>query len=204
MDKPFDYGTDSVSPAIGDNVRKALREAADKQEALEVEIAELTSKLEAKNAELRELSWTTIPNIMDGMLGAFQLGDGRTLEVKEKIRASIAGEKAAPAVAWLDEHGYSGLVKRQFVIEFNKEDDAWAKKFEADLRKRKKALNVVRKQTVHPQTLEAFVREQLGNGIELPISTFGIYRQRVSSVVHEGVVDTGKKKSKPKAEKADF
>lgn len=196
-DQVFDYGEDSHTPKIGDNMQKALTDAANKHEQLEVEIAKLTAELETKQAALKELGTITIPNIMDGMLGSFQLEDGRVLEINEKVRASIAGDKAAPAVEWLDSNGHAAIVKRQFVIQFNREDESWAKKFEADLRKRKKPLNVVRKHTVHPQTLEAFVREQLGNGVELPKDVFGIYRQKTSKVTHPDPVKTKGKKGGP-------
>jgi len=192
-----DYGEDSRSPIIGGNMQKALTDAADKHEALEAEIAELELLLETSKTALKELSTNTIPQIMDGMMGEFRLDDGRVLEIGEKVRASIAGEKAGPAVEWLDDNGHSDIVKRQFIIQFNRNDEAWAKKFEADLRKRKKPLNVVRKHTVHPQTLEAFVREQLGEGVALPIDTFGIYRQKTSKVTHPQAAKTRKGKSKP-------
>ena len=202
-DQPYDYGVDAMSPKIGDNIKKSLIQAADRQQQLEIEIAHLTAELEKRTAALRELSENTIPQIMDGMFGVFDLGDGRKLEISEKIRASIAGDKAMPAVQWLDEHDFSSIVKRQFVIEFNRDDEAWAKKFEADLKKRKKPLNVKRKHTVHPQTLEAFVREQLGKGVDLPVATFGIYRQRLSKVTTE-VADGEPKKRKASADKPDF
>lgn len=204
-DTPFDYGVDAVAPSMGDNMKKALIDAADKQEKLEVELAKLQEEMEKKSSALKELAENTIPQIMDGLKGVIDLGDGRTIEIAEKIRASIAGEKAAPAVAWLDENGHGNIVKRQFIIEFSRDDEAWAKKFEADLKKRKKPLNVMRKQSVHPQTLEAFVREQLGTGVELPIATFGIYRQRISKIKHEGVNETPKLSRKKKSEdRPDF
>ena len=200
----FDYSADTAKPLIGDNLKKSLINSADQLEQLEAEIAELQSKIDTKTAALKVLTDTTIPGLMDGMTGALALDDGRVLEVTEKIRASIAGEKAGPAVKWLDEHDHSSIVKRQFVIEFNRDDEAWAKKFEADLRKRKKPLNVVRKHTVHPQTLEAFVREQFALGVELPKETFGIYRQRIAKVTRPDVNSKPRRSKKDKSDIADF
>jgi hypothetical protein len=36
--------------------------------------------------------------------------------------------------------------------------------------------------SVHHATLNAWVKEQLGDGVELPKETFGIFRQRSSKV----------------------
>jgi hypothetical protein len=38
------------------------------------------------------------------------------------------------------------------------------------------------KSDVHWQTLVAWVREQLGEGVDLPRDTFGIFRQRVAKI----------------------
>jgi hypothetical protein len=203
-DSDYDYGEDSRSPKIGDNIKKALLEAANRQEELEVKIAKLTAELETEQGKLRQLAEITIPQIMDGMFGSWDLGDGRFLEISEKIRASIAGEKAAPACEWLDSHNHGSIIKRQFVIEFNKEDEAWAKKFEADLRKRRKPLNVKRKNTVHPATLEAFVKEQLSNGVDIPQKIFGVYRQKISKVIRPDLEKKPRRSKKDQSDIPDF
>jgi len=50
------------------------------------------------------------------------------------------------------------------------------------LRKRKHQLNVKRKKSVHPQTLAAFVRESLAEGVDLPQDTFGVYVRKVTEI----------------------
>jgi hypothetical protein len=116
------------------------------------------------------------------MNGKLTLKDGRILEVKEDIRSSIAGEKRVPAINWLDANGYGNLPKRQIIVEFSKGEDKAFKKFAADLRRRKLPLVVEENHTVHHATLNAWVKEQLNEGVELPKDTFGIFRQRVAKV----------------------
>jgi hypothetical protein len=41
---------------------------------------------------------------------------------------------------------------------------------------------VKQEQNVHWQTLDAFVRQQLENGDELPLELFGVFRQRFAKV----------------------
>lgn len=203
-DDEFDYGADALTTKVGDNMMKSLINCADLQEKHETEIARLEELLTKEKDKLKQLSEITIPQLLDGVNGTFKLDDGRVLDVNEKIRASIAGEKAGPAVAWLDSHGHGNIVKREFVIQFNRDDEVWAKKFEADLKKRKKPLNVKRKHTVHPQTLEAFVREQTGLGEDLPKDTFGIYRQKITTVTRPDLETKARKSKKNGGDTPDF
>ncbi len=173
---------DTSKPVIGDNLMKALISLADRQEGLEADIEDLEAQLEKKKTSLALIADKELPNMLDGVIGNLVLEDGRVIEIFEKVRASIAGKKSAPATKWLDENGFGSIVKREFVINFNKDDEKWADKFERDLAQRKKPLNVKRKRSVHPQTLEAFVREQLGQGVKIPTDLFGIYRQRKSKI----------------------
>lgn len=169
-------------PLIGDNLMSQLIGLADKQESLESDIENLEAQLEAKKTQLRDLSGKEIPMLLSGLTGALLLPDGRTIEISEKIRASIAGAKAGPACEWLDENDHGELVKREFTITFNKDDEAWAKKFQRDLAARKKPLNVKVKRNVHPRTLESWVAEQLKAGVNVPKDIFGIYHQKTSKV----------------------
>ena len=114
--------------------------------------------------------------------GKFALSDGRTLEVKEDIRSSIAGEKRIPAIKWLDENDYGHIVKRQLTFEFGKGSDEQVAAFRKHVEKMKTPLVMKENYTVHHATLNAWVKEQLGEGVDLPRETFGIFRQRVAKV----------------------
>lgn len=140
---------------------------------------------EAKDA-LKEIAEMRIPAATDGLEGKFTLSDGRTLEVKEDIRSSIAGEKRIPAIRWLDEHDYGHIVKRVISVEFGKDSDEFVAEFKEALdefrMKTKRPLVVKEQYSVHHATLNAWVKEQLCEGVELPRDTFGIFRQRVAKV----------------------
>lgn len=179
----YDYSDEQDERrGIGDNLMKQLEALADRQESLESEVEQLEELLEKKKNELKIIADQEFPSLLSGLTGSLRLSDGRTVELNEKIRASIAGSKAGPACEWLDEHGHGELVKREFVIKFNRDDEAWAKKFQRDLDKRKKPLAYNVKRTVHPQTLQAWVKEQLQAGVDLPRETFGVYVQKTAKV----------------------
>lgn len=183
QDDPYTDFREETVPGNLDTVLVQLADELVEAQKL-VEIRERALE-EAKEA-VSEIAEKRIPNATDGLEGKFTLSDGRTLEVKEDIRSSIAGEKRIPAIQWLDEHDYGHIVKRVISVEFGKNSDeevAAFKKALEDYRKKTKRPLVVKEQySVHHATLNAWVKEQLGEGVELPRDTFGIFRQRVAKV----------------------
>lgn len=182
-DDPYaDFRDDSVPT----NLDTVLVQLSDELVAAQEYEAQCERELEKATEAVRDIAEKRIPAATDGLEGKFNLSDGRTLEVKETIRASIAGEKRVPAIQWMDEHDYGHIVKRQLVIELGKGDDEKAKSILKKLQEwgDENCDTVVVKQaySVHPQTLVAWVKEMLGEGVDLPTETFGIFRQRTAKV----------------------
>jgi hypothetical protein len=152
-----------------------------------VEVQREKTRLEAelKRAEEmeRELTWNQIPAIMDVIgLKHFELTDGTTIHVGEEIRTSMPKKSAAEGVAWLDDNGEAGMVKRRFVIAFNRDQTALVNKFKADLARRKVPLAVTIEQYVEPPTLKSWVTRKLEEGASIPEKLFGVFRQRIAKV----------------------
>lgn len=164
------------------NLTTVLTQLADELTEAEERVAALEIQLEQAKAYRNDIAEKRIPAAVDGLEGKFTLSDGRTLEVKENIRASIAGDKKAPAIHWLDQHGYGGIVRRKITFEFGKDstDDVndflnYVDQYDS---------NLVRKDQfdVHHMTLTSWVKEKLGEGEEIPQELFGVYRQQVAKV----------------------
>ena len=171
------------TPQSGDNLNSVLRSLADELQAAEAEIERLQELMDTAKAAYKDIAEKRIPEVTDGMEGKFNLGDGRELQVKEEIRSSIAGDKRIPAIEWLDENGYGNIVKRQVVFEFPKGDEERCKKFIEAVSKLGLGQLVMKNNfTVHHATLNSWVKEQLGEGVELPVETFGIFRQRTAKI----------------------
>ena len=167
------------------NFTTVLRQLADELVLAEQNILKAQEALEVANAVKKDIAEFRIPQMTDGMDGKFNLGDGRELSVKEEVRASIAGEKRIPAINWLDDNDYGHIVKRQIIIEFGKNETERSEKFLECVKELEKELGtlVVKKNwSVHPATLVSWVKEQLGEGVNLPTEIFGIFRQRVAKV----------------------
>ena len=167
---------------VGHNLMGALTSLADQHEAAQAEVERLTELLDEAKKNLQRLSEFEIPNLLDGLEGKINLPDGRTITVAEKIRASVTSDNKPRAMKWLDDNGHGGIVKRRFIIEFGRDQEDWAKRFEAQLAASETPLNVKQERNVQWQTLDAFVREQLEHGGDFPKDLFGIYRQRNTKI----------------------
>jgi site-specific DNA-cytosine methylase len=167
-----------------DNLKNVLRQLADELVEANAEVDRIKEQLLVAENVVKNLTDNRIPAVAEGLEGKFDLGDGRTLTIKEEIRASVAGEKLAPAVEWLDAHDYGNLVKRNLIFEFGKDDDERVKKFKEAVEPilKQQRLVLKEKHAIHNATLVAWVKERLEEGDNLPVDVFGIFRQRVAKV----------------------
>ena len=140
---------------------------------IEDEIANLNRDLEQRQRELRGIAEVDLPAALS-LTGLRQLplANGMTVSVDEKIVAGITKADQAEAYAWLRGTGHGDLIKRTVAVVFGKGQDAIADHLldllMADLALKKQKIDD--KEAVHPQTLGAFVREQVALGTELPPS----------------------------------
>lgn len=165
-----------------DNLTSVLRSLADEYIEAEKEVERIEALLETAKTNLKDIAENRIPQATDGMEGEFNLGDGRVLKIKEEIRSSIAGEKREPAIKWLDDNGYGHIVKREIIFEFPKGDEERTKQFLQAIKDMEMSLVMKSNYSVHHATLNSWVKEQLGEGVDLPRETFGIFRQRTAKV----------------------
>ena len=179
-----DYSNYSDGP--GDNLLAQIAATAVDQQKAELAVEACTEALKKAKEVLCKVSETTLPDLMDkAEMSEFVTADGALhIKLGEKIRASIPKDPSLQKEAfdWLDDNGHDGLIKRQFAIEFSRDEEKWANRFEGDLKRRKRQLMVKRKKSVHSGTLSSFVKEQLGEGVKLPMKAFGVFRQRFTKV----------------------
>ena len=91
--------------------------------------------MKESEAHLRILSTKTIPDLMDTLgMGKFTTTGGHEVSIREFVRGSIPKARTDEAITWLNENGHERLVKQQCVIDFGREDEAWAQKFPTGLR----------------------------------------------------------------------
>ena len=184
MTQEYDYS--EFQSKVGDNLLARLSGLALDQKKAEAEVARLEEELKKAQANLRDIAEHQIPSLMEEVgMKEFITEEGVKIKVVEKIRGSIPEANAEKAFAWLEKMEYDNIVKREFKITFGKEEEDWARKFESDLKKRKKKLNFVVKRGIHPSTLASFVSELLKEGVDIPLDLFGVYRQRLSKIEYK-------------------
>ena len=146
---------------------KMLLEAGEKKDHAELKLKE------AKENE-RRLREEAIPLLMFELgLKSLGLDDGTKIETAQDVYASITQAKKDAAFKWLEEHKFSGLIKTQVEINFPRGDHELAKKWHYFLKESKK-LDADLQESVHPQTLRAFVKEQIQAGNPVPMDLFGV------------------------------
>ena len=166
--------SDVTTPTIGDNSLKEMADLCAEQASLEEEIKQLEEQLKAKAKAARKLSQEIIPAKMQELgLESLTLKDGSAVKVKQLVQASIPVRHRETAFAWLRDHGHGDLIKNQVSAEFGKGGDKSAGDFIDNI----KSLGYEPKQKVwvEPMTLKAIVREQISEGVDIPMETFGIF-----------------------------
>lgn len=176
----YDY-SEFTTAKVGDNILAAIRQEAQRQQDAEQAVVELTESLDKAEKHLRHISEVSFPELMEeAQIQTLNTEDGLSIELTEKIRSSIPVDLASQAFAWLEEHDFGNIIKRQVILEFGKDEEKKAQ--EAVKLLKSHGFHIQIKKTVHPQTLGAFVRDCLANGIAIPTELFGVFRQRLTKI----------------------
>lgn len=154
---------------------------ADAQVAAEITLKNAEAEVQRAKEALRSISEDQIPEMMDKLdLEEYTPKGGRPIKILEKIRASIPKAKQPEAFGWLRAHNHSKMIKHKITCDFAKGEDDSAREM-ADILE-DHGLEFSDSLSVHPSTLSAFVSEKLGNGEEIPLDLFGVFRQRIAKV----------------------
>ena len=152
----------------------SISQVAQKVIDIQQEISLIEAELKAKKEELRNVSEQQLPELMQGLnLVEFTTASGFKISVENFYNAYISEANKEKAFNWLHENGHGGLIKNEISLLFGKGQDEEANALVQSLEQRGLSPNV--KQGVHPQTLKAFVKEQLTQGRDIPAEPFGIY-----------------------------
>lgn len=161
--------------ASADRLEK-VREKLSDYRAKKLELTDLEERLDRLKAELNALETKIIPDAFDevGITSLSLSGEGNTppatIELKPFYSANIAASwppvQRAEGFDYLQSIGHGDLIKADVVVTFAKERHNDALDFAA--RARDAGLQVALKENVHPQTLTAWLRDQVENRNFLP------------------------------------
>lgn len=133
-------------------------------------VADLKEGLRAAQEDLLRLQRVDMPELLNeyGLTGA-RLLDGSEVVLSEGVEAKITDETRAAALAWLDAHGYGGIIKTEVAATFPRDQRDAALAYAANA-----PVDVTLKETVHPATLISFIKERMAAGESLPFELFAI------------------------------
>ena len=151
-----------------DQIAALARALVDAQSAVTAAEDTLTKAKE----HARALSEDAIPAALQELgLTEIRLETGERISCKLDVYASIPVASRAQAYAWLEEHAFGGLIKTEVSTAFGKGELESATALYERLQAEGLQANLA--QTVAPQTLKAWLREQLAAGTTVPMELFG-------------------------------
>jgi hypothetical protein len=140
----------------------------------EEEITNLEKVLSDKKKEHRNLVENRIPSAMQEIgMSNFTMADGSMIEVKPFYSASIPTDRKGEAFEWLRQHGYDDIIKNLVSVQFGRGEDDDASKLIGMIREN----GMISSQTekIESQTLRAWVREMVEQGVNFPTELFGAF-----------------------------
>lgn len=174
FDVPDETGTASLAEIV---------KTAERAVVLERVAEEMEEELTAVRKELNDLKFIRIPDAMaEAGLTSFTLQDGSKVKVEDFVQGSLPKDplQRALAVSVLESHDGAALIRNQVVIPFDKKDHNRAIHLARELEDRGLKVDVTH--DVHAQTLQAFVREKLRAGEQLPWESLGIFVGRRAKI----------------------
>jgi hypothetical protein len=138
------------------------------------EIDELEKNLAVAKDKLRQVAEVDLPEAMLSCgVSEFKTPTGARISVKPYYSASISDENKSSCMIWLKDHGHDDIIKNTVTLSFGKGEDDQARAAVETLAA--VGYSPVNTKAVHPQTLKAFVKEQVEAGEDFPLELFKVY-----------------------------
>lgn len=164
--QPIDFAADSPRQTSNmdlTDVSQLCQEQIELEDKLEVAEA----RVEELKEKLREVSEKKLPDLLkERGLSEVRLAQGHKLVMKDQYFASIPVENRETSHKWFREKGFGDLIKNLLTLSFGRGEDNRAAQLLEELKSR--GFEPQQNQSIHPQTLKAFVREQLTSGNHIP------------------------------------
>lgn len=176
---------DAEAPQLpADASLSRVRNLVERQTQLASLIAHLEAELKAAQQDLQQVQEVDLPSALQEYgFSDIRMTDGSRVTIKQEYYATIKEEKKSDAFRWLEHNGHADLIKHDVTLSFTRGQDEYANQAMELLKENN--LPFVDKRHVHPQTLRAFVREQIENGKELPLETFSVHVRQVAKIQKE-------------------
>jgi hypothetical protein len=162
---------DDEAAPIGDNIRGRLASVVNNAMEVRDQIESLDLRRELLAERYKTLTQEIIPEIMSEIgIGKTTMEDGTAVSLSLSVHAGISNPAA---YKWLDDNGFSGIIKTKLALSFSREE-------------REEAITLIEKlsemgyetelaETVHPMTLKSWAKERIEKSEPLPDDLFSIH-----------------------------
>ena len=170
---PYDYA--DATPAPDDAALRRVADLAAEQLAAEAAVAAAEAELDRATARLRRVREADLPEAMSAAgVDGFKLTDGSAVTIRRDWVVSVARVNAAAAHAWLRERGLGDVIKDEIKLRFGRGQEEQAANLLTWARAHLSNVDLDEKESVHPQTLKATIKEQLRQHVDVPVALFGL------------------------------
>lgn len=181
----LNFEEDAVQLARGsrEDGMKRLSDLVRQQILAEDEIEQPIEKQEEKSRELTRLRADLIPSLMHELgFAKVTADDGSSVEIKPVVQASLPKdeERKSRALKWLRDSGCGDVIKNEVSCAFGRGEDELAEKAIEQLGAM--GVDVMRKISVHPQTLSALVRSMREEGRPVDSENLTLYEGEVAKI----------------------
>lgn len=138
-------------------------------------IANLEEQLKEHKKNESRIETEDMPELMKELdMKSFTLSDGTKIEVVEDLMCGITEENRDDAHAWLRKNKFGGIIKTLITQQYGAgEIEEATKNAEAIKKLTGRAAMVL--ESIHANTLKAFLKEQRAKGTKIPAKLFGLF-----------------------------
>lgn len=159
----FEETTEKKVTKLDDNELKTLNENVTRFLRIGGMIGNTEERLRKLKEQYRQLSEEDLPQKMAELgMQDMRFEDGSRITVDMFYATRINKNNRDAAHAWLREQGHGDIIKNQVSVSFGKGEDDTA--LETMTLLEKEGLFPDQKESVHPSTLKAFVKERIESG----------------------------------------
>ncbi len=172
---PYDYSGHDDGPTVNDeDILGRISVLADEMHDIDKQIAKTDLEVKKLRETHRQIAEEQLPELFEQVgMEELKTRSGLPLKLKNRVHTNISKGRKPNAIAWLDENGQGGMVKRSVIIDFDKTQED---KVKALLRLINRGWPNNRTELdVHASTVKAFVVRQLAEGKEIPLDIFGVH-----------------------------
>ena len=164
-----------------DDGLRIVADLANEQLRLEQLVADQELALKDLKSQLTKVSEVDLPSALEALgVASVTLSDGGCITIKESVFAGITEKNKEAAFEWLEATDNDGIINNAVECNFGKGQDSEAQRLTELLSSQ--GYSFTNSRSVHSQTLKAFVRKQLEEGLPIPVDVFSIHVKKTALI----------------------